>query len=431
MGPNGPSCVGVNWAGAADADTGFVRADGDGTYITDEYTVAVAGCYTYVEMLVGDNTTPPGAPSLPGVGSETVLVLPPPTTPHVSTQVSKQTANVGDTITDALTVTGSNGFQGTASSTLLGPVAPLGTATAPTCAGISWLGASIAGTFEVEVDGDGTYITAPYTVEVAGCYTYIETLNTTPPVGPSTPGRPSETTLVDTPPGTSPPGTPPTVSTQISQQRATVGDTITDAIKVSGSNGYQGPVNWTLLGPMAPIRNAQGAPTCDGLNWTESPIAAFGTVTVDGDGTYITAPYTVEVAGCYTYIELLVGDNETPPAGPSTPGKKSETVLVFPPTTPPGLPMTGSDIVPIGLTGLGLLLVGAATLVAGRRRGVVGPDPRSQLVARQAVPICAKPTRSYTLAESSSPAERKTSEHSCRASDTRAAVIAAPRPRPR
>ncbi|MDQ3476852.1 MAG: LPXTG cell wall anchor domain-containing protein [Actinomycetota bacterium] len=31
--------------------------------------------------------------------------------------------------------------------------------------------------------------------------------------------------------------------------------------------------------------------------------------------------------------------------------------------------MTGSDIVPIGLTGLGLLLVGAATLVAGRRRG--------------------------------------------------------------
>lgn len=54
-----------------------------------------------------------------------------------------------------------------------------------------------------------------------------------------------------------------------------------------------------------------------------------------------------------------------------------------------------------------------------------------QLDARQAVPTWAKPTRSYTLAESWSPAERKTSEHSCAASATSAAVSAAPSPRPR
>lgn len=74
------------------------------------------------------------------------------------------------------------------------------------------------------------------------------------------------------------------------------------------------------------------------------------------------------VAGCYTYIELLVGDENTPTAGPSTPGKKSETVLVFPNNTPPDLPLTGSDIAPVALAGLGMLLAGGAAVFVTRRR---------------------------------------------------------------
>ena len=66
-------------------------------------------------------------PSLPGAVSETVLVSPPPTTPQVNTQISRQTANVGDTIIDPITVTGSDGFEGALKSRPLGPVAPLGT----------------------------------------------------------------------------------------------------------------------------------------------------------------------------------------------------------------------------------------------------------------------------------------------------------------
>ena len=102
-----------------------------------------------------------------------------------NTEINKQNANAGDTITDDITVTGSNGFEGTVTSVLYGPVAPLGSPAAATCVGVDYTNAPVAGTFEVEVDGDGTYTTAPFTVLVAGCYTYSETLNTVPPVVPA------------------------------------------------------------------------------------------------------------------------------------------------------------------------------------------------------------------------------------------------------
>jgi len=169
-------------------------------------------------------------------------------------QINKQNANAGDTITDDITVTGSNGFEGTVTSVLYGPVAPLGSPAAATCVGVDYTNAPVAGTFEVEGDGDGTYTTAPFTVLVAGCYTYSETLNTVPPVGPSMRGRSSETVLVF-----------PKVTLQISKQTANVGDTITDDIKVFGSGSYKGLVNWTLLGPVAPRLTSSGAPTCEGV----------------------------------------------------------------------------------------------------------------------------------------------------------------------
>lgn len=103
--------------------------------------------------------------------------------------------------------------------------------------------------------------------------------------------------------------------------------------------------------------------------WTNAPVASRGSITANADGVYKTAGYKVQVAGCYTYIEMLVGDTTTPPTTPSTPGLKSETVLVFP-KTPPVLGVTGSDMVPVALTGLGLLMIGGAAVFATRRRRV-------------------------------------------------------------
>jgi len=163
------------------------------------------------------------------------------------------------------------------------------------------------------------------------------------------------------------------VTTQISKQTANVGDTITDDIKVFGSGSYKGLVNWTLLGPVAPRLTSSGAPTCEGVVWTNAPVASRGSITANGDGVYKTAGYKVQVAGCYTYIEMLVGDTTTPPTTPSTPGLKSETVLVFPKTLAvlAVLGVTGSDMVPVALTGLGLLMIGGAAVFATRRRRVL------------------------------------------------------------
>ncbi len=162
----------------------------------------------------------------------------------------------------------------------------------------------------------------------------------------------------------------PTVTTQISKQTAIVGDTITDDIKVTGSGGYKGPVNWTLLGPVEAKQDDSGALTCVGVDWKDAPTAATGTVQVEGDGTYTTTGYKVEATGCYTYTELLVGNDTTAPAGPSKPGIVSETVLVTQPGSPtPGpLPVTGSDVATVALAGLALVLVGGVVAVATRRR---------------------------------------------------------------
>ncbi len=224
------------------------------------------------------------------------------------TRVSSQTAAIGDTIFDTITVAGlptPTPAGLTVSSTLLGPVPALtGANGALTCEGVDYTDAPEAGTFEVDVTGNGDYVTDDYVVTEEGCYTYVETLNTTPPVGPSTAGRATETVLVsDT----------PQVNTEINKQNANAGDTITDDITVTGSNGFEGTVTSVLYGPVAPL-GSPAAATCVGVDYTNAPVAGTFEVEVDGDGTYTTAPFTVLVAGCYTYSETL---NTVPPVVPA------------------------------------------------------------------------------------------------------------------
>ncbi|PZS13540.1 MAG: hypothetical protein DLM57_16425 [Pseudonocardiales bacterium] len=359
-----PSCVGLDWTGAPVAASGFVTANGDATYTTAGFTVLVTGCYTYTELLPASGVTEQAGPTTPGSVSETVLVVV--HVPTVSTQASKQQALTGDTITDAIKVTGSFGYQGPVNWTLLGPVkAVLDSAGSPTCVGVNWTGAPTAASGTITANGDATYTTAGFTVVTTGCYTYSELLvgnEVTGPAGPSTPGASTETVIVFV--------HAPAVSTQISAQSASVGDTVTDAITVSGSFGYQGPVKWTLLGPLTPKLDSSGAPTCTGVDWTGAPTAATGSVTANGDGTYTTAGYQVPTSGCYTYVELLVGNATTAPAGPSPPGATSETVVVTTPVTPSGggLAVTGSDVGTLALSALVLLVTGGALAFGTRRR---------------------------------------------------------------
>lgn len=123
-----------------------------------------------------------------------------------------------------------------------------------------------------------------------------------------------------------------------------------------------------------PYRWLENADSAETREWVAAqqagaPVAATGSVMVNGDAVYTTVGYTVAAAGCYTYTEALVGDEETTPTPESQPGKKSETVLVYPPNySPPGLPTTGSDIGMIALGGLALVAMGGAAAFATRRR---------------------------------------------------------------
>jgi len=357
-----PTCMRVDYTNAPTAGSWTVNVTGSGSFVTPSFTVTAPGCYTYVESLAPTETTPGVPLSPPGRVSETVLVAPLPDTPQVTTQISSQDANVGDTIFDTIVVSGlPAGVQTTAISRLVGPVPALldGQGRA-TCVGVVYApNAPTAGSWTVAVTGNGSFVTPSFTVTVAGCYTYVESLastETTSEVPESPPGRVSETVVVTN---------QPQVSTEISKQRANVGDTITDRIKVTGSVGYQGPVNWVLSGPVTPVRAADGNLTCVGVSWTNAPIAAKGSVTVAGDGTYTTSGFKVLIAGCYTYTETLVGNSTTSQAGPSVAGQVSETVLVMPVV----LAVTGTDVGLMALGGLALMLVGGAAALVTRRRG--------------------------------------------------------------
>jgi hypothetical protein len=117
----------------------------------------------------------------------------------------------------------------------------------------------------------------------------------------------------------------PEVSTQVNHQVATAGVVLVDRVKVAGSLGATITGGWRLLGPIAASDGA-----CDGLAWTGAPIAASGTFTVRGDGSYEVGRHTATAAGCYTYSEALAPSATTLATGWTAPGLPTETSAVRP-----------------------------------------------------------------------------------------------------
>jgi hypothetical protein len=154
------------------------------------------------------------------------------------------------------------------------------------------------------------------TLPAAGCYTYVETIPSTPTSQKSTttPGDPSETIFVA-------PYTP-TVTTTASAHSAQPGATVHDGIDVSGLHGADSTVDWTLLGPVAAVGGG-----CRTVSWAGAAHAGNGTVTVHDDGAYNTADVKLTTAGCYTFVEQLAA-TATTTAAHTDPGDPAETLLV-------------------------------------------------------------------------------------------------------
>ncbi|WP_379156934.1 hypothetical protein [Nocardioides hankookensis] len=324
------TCAGVDYAAAEVFDEGVFAVTGNGAYVVGSVTLFDPGCYTYVESLDATVVTAAVDWTPAGIVAETTLQV---LRPSVVTQISEQKVQVGQVIRDTVTVTGTGGATVPGHWTLYGPIAPSQSVpvsqqgTVDACGPeLNWSTAPVAATGDFTVTGDGTYVVGEHTVTQNGCYTYTESLDATPgtaPVAETTRGERSETTIVVR---------VPSLQTRVSSQRVEVGSTIFDTVMVSNVGTGSPAGTWTLYGPMTPRAGADGRPTCAQVNWTDptnpAPVAASGTFLVDhGDGDYVVGAYTVETAGCYTYVEDLAGSSTTDPLPPTLPGIPEETTV--------------------------------------------------------------------------------------------------------
>jgi Sortase domain len=256
--------------------TGTHPATGSGTFTTAAATLNTVGWYAYVQAVPGDAnhigvTTPCRAPN------ESFRVE---TQPRVQTIVSSTSVQPGTALHDRIMVSGLASQRVTVQAALYGPFAAR-TAIACTATPV-WTGS-------LDVEQDGEYRTADYTVTVPGYYTYVETIAAGGFVraAQTACGEVAETTVVV--------GSP-RVTTTVSSQQTRPGATITDRVMVTGLGRLSATVQVRLWGPF----ESRAAIRCSGTPfWT-------GFFVATGDGAYTTAPVTLQRAGYYSYQESIV-----------------------------------------------------------------------------------------------------------------------------
>ena len=89
----------------------------------------------------------------------------------LTTQASKSTSTVGESISDSVTISGMTA-AGTLAWSFVGPVAPQN----GSCSGVDFSAAPVVKSGSIEVEADGTVDVGPATTTVAGCYSWIESL---------------------------------------------------------------------------------------------------------------------------------------------------------------------------------------------------------------------------------------------------------------
>ena len=257
--------------------SGSISAAGDGTYVTQPFTVATPGYYTYRESIAASGFVRATQTPCSNTAETTIVTG----KPSVTTQVSTQQATIGATITDKVVVTGLGALQADVNVDLFGPFA---TRTAIRCTGTpAWRG-------KVTARGDGTYTTAPVKLLAAGYYTYHESIPDTPAYSGfnGVCAETSETTLSHA---------SPRVTTQVTDEVTKPGGSISDQIRVGGLGKTAARIEVVLYGPFA-TRDAVG---CKG-----APVGQTS-VTAKGDGVVTSPGIKIAKAGFYVFREHLVG----------------------------------------------------------------------------------------------------------------------------
>jgi uncharacterized repeat protein (TIGR01451 family) len=262
-GPNDATCATVVF-------TSIVAVNGNGDYISDNFTANTAGTYRWIASYSGDADN---APVSGGCNDANESVVVTPRAPSVTTNASAS-VEVGGQIHDTAHLSG--GFNPTGSITfrLYGP-------NDATCANAAIF------TDVVTVNGNGDYVSGNFTTTQAGTYRWIANYGgDTNNLATSNGCNGANESVVVTP-------KTPTVTTNASAS-VLVGGQIHDTAHLAGGFNPTGTIHFALYGP--------DDATCSG--------AAIFTddVTVTGNGDYVSGNYTATKAGTYRWIANYGGD---------------------------------------------------------------------------------------------------------------------------
>lgn len=328
-GPDHPDCTG------ASVFTSTSKVLGNGYYQSGGFAPTQAGTYRWVVRYSGDANNQPAGPTGCGDNTETVVVrrADPSLTsvasgplarfarrsgrpgsararavrPHAA-RAGQQIYDIAD-LEDGISPTGTITFQ------LYGP-------DDPTCSG----GAIFTST--VTVNGNGTYWSMPFTVPRAGTYHWVETYSgdeNNRPAGPTECGIPSERTEISP--------AQPSIST-LASGAVPVGEPIRDTATLTGGEHPTGTITFDVYGP--------DDNTCTG------PPADSSTVSVAGNGSYRSGPFTPTVAGTYRWLSRYSGDDNNASAGPTACTDPAEAVAVAHPVARTVIRSTASTSAPAG-----------------------------------------------------------------------------------
>jgi hypothetical protein len=252
----------------------------------------------------------------------------------VKTTATPANLLLSESSTDKVEITGAPAGARNVQVNVFGPF--------PTAAAIACTGTP-ANTSILPITGSGTFSTAPFTPTAPGWYTYQLTVPGTSDVTGLTTAcaEPAESFRVQV---------QPRVRTIVSSAALKPAQTVFDRVLVENLGGQAVTVNASLYGPF---------PTREAIKCDTTPVWT-GTLNVNKDGEYPTAPVALTVPGYYTYHETIAETELVRPVvtlcgdAAETPiviGSPKVTTQVSTATTTPGGQVTDKVVV----TGLGVV----------------------------------------------------------------------------
>jgi hypothetical protein len=299
------------WVGAPTVLTGTAEVS-EGTNSTGSTTLSAVGCYSYTESLAATTDTNALSTSAAGAANETFEVI---STQQVTTSANQAAPNPRTTVSDSVSISGTNGYSGTLAWQLLGPLTVPGTGCSAVT-GTQWSGAAVFASGSVAITGDQSGMTVPasgLTIGAPGCYGWAESLtgNNFLSTTTSAAGSANEVLQVQV--------LQPTLATTAEPSVSGGAESAYDRIVVAGTDiapgnstgaPTSGSIAWALRGPVS--LPSGGCSAVTGAEWSASPVAASGTIAVTANTTYNT-PSTgnLDLDSCYSYTETLAATTDS------------------------------------------------------------------------------------------------------------------------